>query len=170
MPTEPIPEGAVAVPVAGGAIALIDADDANQVLGHRWFLQSGYAARTRRAADGPGQRVIYMHRAILAAPAHMPVRRRPGSSRLDNRRANLALATLSQSRITFALRRDNRSGFRGVTWTKRGQWQAQIQVAGKRHFLGYFHDKEDAARAYDAAARDAFGAFAQLNFPPEPAT
>jgi hypothetical protein len=60
--------------------------------------------------------------------------------------------------------RDNSSGYRGVTWCRRyGTWQAQIQVAGKRQFLGYFAAKEDAARAYDVAAKDAFGELARLN-------
>ena len=170
MPTEPIPEGAVAVPLPGGAVALIDADDADQALRYAWHLHSsGYAVRARRADDGPGPGTIFMHRSLLDAPAGMLVRRRLGSSRLDNRRANLRLIPRSQNWSGLALRRDNRSGFRGVTRTKRGRWQAQIQVAGKRHFLGYFDAKEDAARAYDAAARDAFGEFAQLNVPPEPA-
>ena len=51
-----------------------------------------------------------------------------------------------------------------MTWCRRyGTWQAQIQVAGKRRFLGYFAAKDDAARAYDAAAREAFGELARLN-------
>ena len=172
MPTNPVPDGTITVPLSQGAVAIIDADNADRVLRYSWHLHSrGYAARARRAEDGPGSGVIFMHRAILDAPAHMPVRRCLGSSRLDNRRTNLRLATLSQSRAGVALRRDNRSGFRGVTWAKRAQqWQAEIQVAGKRQFLGYFDVKEDAARAYDAAARDAFGEFAQFNFPPEPST
>jgi hypothetical protein len=167
MPTQSVPDGAIRVPLTQGAFALVDADDATRVLRYRWHLHScGYAARARRAEDGPGSGPMYMHRQILDAPAGMPVRRRPGASRLDNRRANLRLATLSQSRAGFALRRDNRSGFRGVTWCKRyGTWQAQIQVAGTRHFLGYFESKEEAARVYDIAAREAFGEFAQLNLP-----
>jgi len=72
-------------------------------------------------------------------------------------------------RFSLALRGDNTSGYRGVTWCRRyGTWQAQIQVAGKRRFLGYFAAKDDAARAYDVAAKDAFGELARLNLP-EPA-
>ena len=162
---EPIPEGTIRVPLTRGAFALVDADDAERVLRYRWHLHSGgYAARARRAEDGPGSGPIFMHRSLLNAPAGMAVRRRPGSSRRDNRRANLRLATLSQSRAGASPRGDNTSGYRGVTWCKRyGTWQAQIQVAGKRHFLGYFSSKEDAARAYDVAAREAFGEFAQFN-------
>jgi hypothetical protein len=67
------------------------------------------------------------------------------------------------SRFSSALRGDNTSGYRGVTWCKRyGTWQAQIQVAGQRQFLGYFAAKEDAARAYDVAAKEAFGDVARL--------
>jgi hypothetical protein len=166
---EPIPDGAIRVPLTRGAFALIDAADADAVLGYSWHLHSsGYAARPRRVADGPGSPAIYMHRSILNAPPRMPVRRRPGASRLDNRRATLRLATPSQSRAGYGLRRDNASGYRGVTWAKkRGCWQAQVQVTGKRHFLGYFTVKEDAARAYDDAAVEAFGEFAQRNLPPQ---
>ena len=166
---EPSPDGAIRVPLTHGAFALIDAGDAEAVLCYRWHLHaSGYAARPRRAEDGPGPGMIYMHRSILNAPDRMPVRRRPGASRLDNRRAILRLATPSQSRAGYGLRRDNASGYCGVTWAKkRGCWQAQIQVDGKRHFLGYFTDKEDAARAYDDAAVAAFGEFAQRNLPPQ---
>jgi hypothetical protein len=173
MPAEPLPEptpdGAIRVPLTQGAFALIDAADADAVLRYHWHLHSsGYAARPRRAEDGPGPGAIFMHRAILEAPDGTVVCRQPGSSRRDNRRGNLRLATLAQSRVGVALRRDNRSGYRGVTWCKRyGTWQAQIQVDGKRHFLGYFTDKEDAARAYDDAAGEAFGEFAQRNLPPQ---
>jgi hypothetical protein len=175
MPTDPpperLPDGAVRVPLTPGAFALIDAADADAVLRYSWHLHpAGYAARSRRAEDGPGPRMIYMHRSLLNAPARMPVRHRPGFSRLDNRRATLQLARPSQSRAGHDLRRDNASGYRGVTWAKRGRWQAQIQVDGTRRFLGYFTEKDDAARAYDTAAVEAFGDFAQRNLPPEEST
>ena len=163
---EPVPEGAVTVPLVEGGVALIDAADAERILRVLWHRHpQGYAVRPRGLEDGPGPALIYMHRLILDAPAGVPVRRR-NDARLDNRRANLYLATGSQGLPSARLRRDNTSGCRGVTWCKRyGTWQAQIQVAGKRRFLGYFPSKEEAARAYDVAAREAFGEFARLNLP-----
>jgi len=44
---------------------------------------------------------------------------------------------------------------------------ARISHNGKRIFLGYFDDLEEAARAYDAAAIKLHGEFATLNFPEE---
>jgi hypothetical protein len=56
------------------------------------------------------------------------------------------------------------SRYKGVSWfAQTERWRAQIRVGGKKTHLGYFHDEVAAARAYDDAARAAFGEFAVLN-------
>lgn len=55
--------------------------------------------------------------------------------------------------------------FRGVTRRGDGKWQARIQVDGKRIHIGTFGTPEEAARAYDAMARELLGDKAILNFP-----
>jgi len=49
--------------------------------------------------------------------------------------------------------------------TRYGKWEARIKVHRKRYYLGRFDNPIDAAKAYDAAARELHGEFAWLNFP-----
>ena len=60
--------------------------------------------------------------------------------------------------------KNNKSGFRGVSWDKvQCRWVAQIKV-NKRHIhLDRFDDEIKAARAYNEAAKTYFGEFASLN-------
>jgi len=86
----------------------------------------------------------------------------------DNRIENLRIATKSQNMANDGPRATNTSGYRGVTFDKkRGKWVAMITKDYKVLHLGRFLDREDAARAYDAAAISLFGEFACLNFPSE---
>jgi hypothetical protein len=65
------------------------------------------------------------------------------------------------------------SKHQGVCWRKtKNKWLAYIRYGGKQHHLGHFNDEEDAARAYDSAAREqhaskVFTREHQLNFPGE---
>jgi hypothetical protein len=58
----------------------------------------------------------------------------------------------------------NKSGFKGVCRFRK-KWAANITINYKQIFLGYYLNKEDAARAYDCAAIKYYGEFARLNFP-----
>lgn len=58
------------------------------------------------------------------------------------------------------------SRYLGVSWEKYSRrWQGHITANGRQQNLGYFDDEVTAAKAYDEAARKAFGEFATLNFP-----
>lgn len=57
-----------------------------------------------------------------------------------------------------------RTGVRGVYFAAdKGKYRAAIEVAGKRHHLGYFVTAAEAGAVYDAAARAAWGAAAITN-------
>lgn len=80
--------------------------------------------------------------------------------RLDNRIANLRLATASQNCGNTGTSKNNTSGFKGVSWSARARrWVSSIRVAGRRHWLGYFPSREAAAEAYAAADVRLRGAF-----------
>ncbi|MBV8278501.1 MAG: HNH endonuclease [Verrucomicrobia bacterium] len=104
-----------------------------------------------------------MHRLIVNAPPGVQVDHVNGDG-LDNRRANLRLASATQNAHNRKIRRDNTSGFKGVRFDQSSQrWDARITFQGKRYYLGLFVTAELAARTYDQAARRLFGDFARTN-------
>lgn len=71
--------------------------------------------------------------------------------RSDNRISNLRLATGSQNNYNSAVRSDNTSGYKGVSWHKRDKkWHARVNNI----CLGAFYVKEDAIAARNAAAKE----------------
>lgn len=84
----------------------------------------------------------------------------------NNRVNNLRLATQQQNMMNQRPKATNLNGYKGITYQKSHQsWLAQLTVAGKNLNLGRYKDPADAARAYDAKAKELFGEFAYQNFP-----
>ena len=85
-------------------------------------------------------------------------------NRADDRIDNIRVATQSLNNANRT--KDARCRYRGA-YPRRKGWMSKIKCAGKVTYLGKFQSEEQAARAYDRAARQMFGQFAQLNFPDE---
>ena len=86
---------------------------------------------------------------------------------LDNRIANLRMATHSENCYNRRKPGNTTSRYKGVYCEKRRgrvRWRANIKFQDKRIFLGYYDSQLEAARAYDEAAKKYHGEFAQLNF------
>lgn len=82
---------------------------------------------------------------------------------LDNRRSNLRIANRSQNATNSGRHKNNTSGFKGVTYSKRERkWQSSIIFNGKTKWLGYFISPELAYQAYCEAAKELHGEFARL--------
>lgn len=85
--------------------------------------------------------------------------------RVDNRIENLRAATNRQNNFNQQKRKKKTSSkYRGVSWdTSRGIWKAAINLKGKQKFLGYHSDELSAARAWNKAAQELYGEYANLN-------
>lgn len=87
---------------------------------------------------------------------------------LDNRRSNLRLCRNAENHWNTKVPKSNTSGYRGVCFVKRlNKWQAKVNKNGKQYHVGLYATPEDAARAYNARAKELYGDFAYLNYIPE---
>jgi hypothetical protein len=81
----------------------------------------------------------------------------------DNRWVNLRLATREENQWNASLRSDSTCGVSGVTFHKAsGKWKTQCRANGKRHFLGAYKTKEEAAEAVLRFRAEHHGEFAAI--------
>jgi hypothetical protein len=85
-------------------------------------------------------------------------------NRLNNTRENLVVLNRSSHVITRGLQANNTTGFKGVHERRPGVFRARLIKNKKKINLGCYATPEEAARAYDKAAKQHFGANAYLNF------
>jgi len=86
--------------------------------------------------------------------------------RNDNKIENLRAATPKENDRNRKSYKECSSKYKGVSWDKRCQkWRSYIKFNLRQKHLGIYTSEEEAARAYDKAARECFGDYACLNFP-----
>jgi hypothetical protein len=123
----------------------------------RIYIQRGFYE------DGKKRKTEYLHRMITKAPKGAECDHINGDC-TDNRKSNLRVCSRSNNAANGIRYSNNKSGFRGVSWYKRGKcWESKIKVNYKTIYLGRFHTKEEAADTYNIAAVKYFGEFARLN-------
>jgi hypothetical protein len=145
-----------------GHIALVDDDDFPAVLAAGPWRLDRNGRRLYAVRDLSQTRHQRLHRFITGDPPH-DIDHVNGDG-LDNRRANLRPCNDAQNQAN-SIPVLARSGYRGVARTPSGRWRASIKLANRNIHLGLFATAEDAARAYDAAAIEAWGEYARPNFP-----
>ncbi len=156
------------IPLTQGKFALVDDADFEWLSQWKWCAVKGrstyYAMRTAPKSTGN----IKMHREILKVPKGLQGDHRNGNG-LDNRRQNLRICTHAENIWNQKKERNSKGKLKGASFTTtkllKNPWRSQICYNKKKIHLGYFATPEEAARAYDAAAKRYFGEFARLNFP-----
>jgi len=157
------------IPLTYGQFAKIDPEDYIWLVQFKWYCQKNsrncYAARSIRSVKRKNKRtMIFMHRLIMNTPKnrfcdHI------NHNGLDNRRANLRNCTHKQNCANSRPHLDSISKYKGVSWSRQlKKWSAYIKINDKSRNLGYFESEVEAARAYDRAAKEFHGRFANLNF------
>ena len=82
----------------------------------------------------------------------------------NNRFKNLRPATRRQNNRNKGTYRNNTTGIKGVVvCRKSGKFRARIGIDGKKVCLGRFDTAQEAAMAYEAAAKRAYGEFFRPN-------
>lgn len=157
-------KGGKKIALTKGQFAVVDDEDYEWLSKYRWAAHNGRNGASFYAICNQGDRPILMHRMIMQAPLGIRVDHKDRDG-LNNRRANLRLASHADNIRNASKSRRNTSGYKGVYWHRAARkWVAQIQVDGSHIYLGLFRAVEEAARAYDRAARQHFGEFACTNF------
>ncbi len=128
-------------------------DDADAVLADEYWTISpdGYAKTYRRGT------LVFMHHAVAGKPDGLDISHL-NANKLDNRRANLVVATRSQNMLNPAdgpTRRKQSCGYRGVTRDDRSRqlakpWRGKVQIDGRTYQTPRFTTPEDAAHALEA--------------------
>ena len=148
---------------------LYDESDYDLISQYRWRIDAdGYAIADTKKVKGE-KKTIKMHRLILGLTDPKIKVDHIYFNKLDNRRDKIRAWTHAKN---CANRKANgRSKYIGVTVRDKKtkhlhgvNINAEIRINGKRTHLGYFKTEEEAAMAYDEAAKIHHGEFANLNF------
>lgn len=132
---------------------------------HLLVVRGEYCYAIRRE----GRDLVYMHRQICGVNGGSTVVDHDDHDGLNNQRKNLkpGPASLNQGN-RFKQLNPCSSIYKGVSWHKtRRKWTAQIRTKERQRHLGVFLSELEAARSYNRAAVQYFGASALLNEVPD---
>ena len=147
-----------------GKCTIVDDGNFEELNKYRWHLGPGGCA-----SRGSNRTTILMHRTIMDAPIGLVVDHIDGNP-LNNTKSNLRLTDRFGNKRNSKSQVNSASKYKGVTSfpkRKKRKWAASIRVNNKLIFMGRFETEEEAAKIYDAKAREYFGEFGRYNFPLE---
>lgn len=159
------------IPLTQGKVAFVDDEDFERVNAFKWqsfqTRHNGKFYARRRFNTSRGRSGQFLHRFILnLPPGRIPEVDHKNGNGLDCQKENMRKATTSENCCNRFINKNNKSGFKGVSFHKpRQKFIAHIRVQDKKIYLGLFSTAIEAAKEYDLAARAWHKEFARLNFP-----
>jgi hypothetical protein len=153
------------IPLTKGYFTKVDDEDYKKLASLRWYASIGVDGNVRARRTGWINKKmvhVFMSRTILNAPQGKYVDHINGDP-LDNRKCNLRLCSPLENSHNAKISKDNKYGYKGIVLTKYKRWGARIYPNKKIKWLGTYNTKEEAALAYNEAAKKYFGGFAKLN-------
>lgn len=136
-----------------------DLEDYNKIKDYCWHIDSdGYVVAVNDSNK------IMLHRLVINCPDGLISDHIHGeTSRNDNRKSNLRIATRSQNAMNQKMHSNNTSGVTGVYWHKyNNKWIAQIKANGKT-YQKYFNNFDDAVSQRKEWEEKYFGEFSYDN-------
>lgn len=147
----------------GDHIALIDDEFYPVISKFTWSFNRGYAMRVIKGTNY----FETMQTLVMGNPRGQDVIDHINGDGLDNRTCNLRIITRQQNAFNSKSKAKHariHSIYKGVVYrTDRKKWVAIITLNAKQRYLGQYQTEQEAALAYNKAAKELFGEYAKLN-------
>lgn len=147
----------------------VDAEDFEELSQRSWrVIYTGKAKKPSVVTSirtGESVRTMTLGQYLMKPKKGKLVYPRRWQQGLDYRKSNLIVCSMKERQRMLPKRADkSTSRYKGVSFVKSKKiWRARIEKNGRSHYLGDFAREDQAALAYNKAAREMFGDIAYQN-------
>jgi hypothetical protein len=136
-------------------VTYLDTVDVPLIEEYKWFYTQGYAKNNK---GNP------IHKYLVGTSRVYRVDHKD-RDKLNNRRNNIRITDVAGNNSNVGIRKDNKTGIRGVSIRENGTYRAGIRHRGVRINLGTYEDKYEAGRAVVRAQLEYFGTYGVSRVP-----
>ncbi len=152
----------------GKYFAQVDDEDYEKLSKYKWQVYTRNNNSTcyavRNVWENGQHKTLRMHRIILGITDRAIYCDHYDHNGLNNQKNNLRKCTPLENSKNSRAHKKGSSKYKGIVYTK-NKWVSRIMVNYTQINIGSYLTEQDAAKAYDEAAKKYHGKFANLNFP-----